>query len=265
MRILAGTLVAAAVAVVAMLLLARGPSTPRSGQLTVHAALTPPVVQFGDRVTARVDVTAVRSAHVDASFVPLTQLSKPKVVRDAEGVHWSVQLSCLDQVCAAPRKVFTLPDAHVNGRLMMWPRLVVRGRVTKEDLARDPPPLVANTDPGRASYRVAPGRAAWLLEALALALALGGVALLGRQAALVARARRERARRLTQLERALVLARESEQRDAVDRRRAVGLVARLLSRRGEELAAPAADLAWAPREPDPDEIEQLVRDVERTR
>ncbi|MHB8642459.1 MAG: hypothetical protein ACYDA3_06205 [Gaiellaceae bacterium] len=274
------TLVGAVLALVAVLVLARmsgtrAVATPHA--VTARATLTPPVVQFGDRVTAVVDVVFDRNAlhtsyaEVQASFAPLAQLSAPQAKRTKRGgadvVHYTVQLACLDQICAGARRVFQLPPAHilVGGESVpvAWPKLVVRGRVTAQDLEQDPPPLVADASVPQPSYRLGPSLAATLLEVLAVVLALGGVALGGHQAVLLARARRKRASRQTQLERALLLAREAGARGPADRRRAVGLLARLLARRGDAGAEPARDLAWSATAPAPEAVEELVSRIER--
>jgi hypothetical protein len=279
-QIARATFVAAVLALVGVLLLARmsgtrGVAPPE--MIAAHVSLTPPVVQFGDRVTAELDVIFDRPAlhtsyaQVQASFAPLAQLSAPRIKRTKRGnadvLRYTVELSCLDQVCAGTRKVVQLPGASVSvgGKTLsvQWPKLVVRGRVTAQDLKQDPPPLVADASVPQPSYRIGPSLAATLLEVLAAVLALAGVALAGHQAVLVARARRRRASRQTQLERALVLAREAGGRAPADRRRAVGLLARLLARRGEALADPARDLAWSTPAPAPDDVELLVARIER--
>jgi hypothetical protein len=233
-----------------------------------RATFSPPVVSFGDRFTAVVSADQVPSdAQVQADLAPLEELSTPKlVVRDGV-LRWSVAVACLDQVCAGARVVVPLKAARIlaGGRTISvpWPQLVVRGRVSKQDLTHDPPPLVADTSVPPVSYRVRPGALAAWLDVLAIVLAIAGVTLGARQAVLLSRERDARAARQTQLERALVLAREARTRDPADRRRAVGLLARLLARRGEPIAAPAADLAWSPPVPRPEEIDELVSDVER--
>jgi hypothetical protein len=63
------------------------------------------------------------------------------------------------------------------------------------------------------------------------------------------------------LERALALVREAESREPEDRRRAVGLLARVLRRRDDGLARAAGDLAWSEPEPAPSELAALVSRV----
>jgi hypothetical protein len=279
-QIARATFVVAVLALVGVLLLGRMSGTRSVAPpklIAAHVSFSPPVVQFGDGVTAEVDVVFDRSAlhtsyaQVQASFAPLAQLSAPRVKRTERGasdvLHYTVELSCLDQVCAGAHKVIQLRDANVSagGKTLSvaWPKLVVRGRVTAQDLKQDPPPLAGDASVPQPSYRLGPSLATTLLEVLAAVLALGGVALGGHQAVLLARARRRRASHQTQLERALLLAREAGARAPADRRRAVGLLARLLARRGEALAEPARDLAGSAPAPAPDDVEQLVAQIER--
>jgi hypothetical protein len=66
-----------------------------------------------------------------------------------------------------------------------------------------------------------------------------------------------------ELSRAIRLAREAGTRPAPDRRRALGLLARLLHDRPQRRTA--TDLAWARPEPQPEAVEALVHDVEQAR
>jgi len=66
-----------------------------------------------------------------------------------------------------------------------------------------------------------------------------------------------------ELERALRLAREAEGRQVSDRRRALGLLARLLGSRDRRLSGAASELAWAKPEPEGAALATLVADVER--
>jgi hypothetical protein len=112
-------------------------------------------------------------------------------------------------------------------------------------------------------YRIAPSTLSRLLELLAVALALAGVALAGRQVAAMRRERRAWAPPLTELEEALALAREAESRPAADRRRALALLERLLRPRDARLAGEARNLAWSAPPPEPDELDDLVTEVEQ--
>ena len=67
---------------------------------------------------------------------------------------------------------------------------------------------------------------------------------------------------LTGLERALALARDAERRPARDRRRALGLLARVLGPRDPQLADEAEHLAWSAPAPTPVALADLVAEVE---
>ena len=142
-----------------------------------------------------------------------------------------------------------------------WPPLEVRGRVSAVDLARLNPPLRSDTSPPPVTYRVAPGNAARALEILAIVLAAAGL-LLAAWAVAAVRRNRRRVAPPTGLERALALAREAERRPPPDRRRALGLLARLLDARDPRLAGAADELAWSAPAPTRDELAGLVSEVE---
>jgi hypothetical protein len=101
-----------------------------------------------------------------------------------------------------------------------------------------------------------------MLEGASVLLALAAV-LVGAWTAATFVRRRRRAEPLTGIERALALVREAERRPASDRRRAVGLLARLLGSRDPGLAGTADDIAWSAPPPTPDALSQLAGRVER--
>jgi hypothetical protein len=100
-----------------------------------------------------------------------------------------------------------------------------------------------------------------LLEVAAAALAAAAVLLAGWTAAGLVRARR-RSPPLTGLARAVALARQAERRPTPDRRRALGLLARLLGSRDPRLAGAADELAWSAPDPSRDALAELVTQVE---
>ena len=112
------------------------------------------------------------------------------------------------------------------------------------------------------TYRLGPARLARVLEIAAAVLAAAGLLLAGWTVAALNRRRRVVAP-LTGLERALALARDAERRPPPDRRRALGLLARLLGPRDSQLADAADDLAWSASAPTPDALAELVTQVER--
>jgi hypothetical protein len=251
--------------------------------LAVRASFDMATVQFGAAIGTQVvvvlDGTAVRSSslHVIEDAGPLTALSPQHASRATRGnslvVVFRRTFSCLSSACVSANADATpsLPSVIVTvltrgGRTLRakanWPTLHVRGVVTKSDLARSRPSFLADTTPAAPSYRAAPSTLAWLLDALAVVLGLAALAL----AAVVALARaRDRGGAPTgdELERALRLAREAEGRAPPDRRRALGLLARVLEVRDRPLAGTANDLAWAKAEPQRESLASLVADVER--
>ncbi len=277
------TIAVAAVAVGAVLLLARGNEpaggVPPQAPVTVRASLDRETVEFGDVVTAAVTVfvdrDAVRSSDVRLreNLAPLTQLGRTRVTLTTRGrlltINYTARASCLDQRCIgkASTKRIVLPTVVVDvsrhgTSKASWPPLGVRARVSQADVVRPHPPLRSDATPPPVSYRFEPSRLALVLELAAAVLAVAGVLLAGATAMGLIR-RRRRVRRLTELERALALVREAEQRPPPDRRRAVGLLARMLGSRDARLAGAADDLAWSAPPPTPASLSQLVTQVER--
>ncbi len=227
------------------------------------ATLSPSDALFGDRITAT--VTAPPGARVIADFGPLDVLSGP--TRSGASLAWTV--ACLSEDCmpgAGPRRI-VLPPVRLTGSVsetVPWPVLTITGRVTPKEAAAASPPFRLETQLPRRSYRVAPGALALGLDVLAGVLVLAAVLLVARELARRRRRREEeRFAALSPLERALVFAREAERRGPVERRKALGLLARVLGGREEQLAGAASELAWSPWKPSPEQVESLVGEVER--
>jgi hypothetical protein len=282
-RVAAIAIVAVAAAITAVLLLAH--AVPVHGvkplrALTVHTSFDPPAVQFGDRVVAHVVVLADRDAldtsklRVTDDVAPLTSLGPARVTRTDRGrlltVSYELAAVCLSDACIAPAgaKELRLPAVHVaapgNGgdtvrATSAWPLLAIGARVGAADLKAARPPFRADTSEPAVTYRIAPGTLSLLLDAAAALLAAAGVGLGVRQALVLRRTHMQAAG--TALERALALVREAESRAPEDRRRAVGLLARVLRRRDAALARAAADLAWSEPEPAPGELAALASRV----
>jgi hypothetical protein len=238
-------------------------------------------VPFADRVTLRVTVSVDHDAG-DAATVrgvapgtPMAQLGPPRVTRerrdDREIVSYEVTAACMEQRCVDARgnralelprvRVFADGDGGVARAVASWPRLTVRGR-TPSTVRATTGEFRTDLDPPRITYRVDPGRASTLLLLAAALLALTGIALGGVRATRSIRRRNEVP--LTELERALRLARESERRPPPDRRRALGLLARVLGGRQQTLAENASALAWSAPEPTAESVSVLLDDVSRT-
>ncbi len=281
-RVVLGTLAIAAAAVAIVLVVAgRAPVhgvTP-TAPVTVRALFDRATVGFGDRVNTEVVVLLDRRAvdtsrvRVEESLTPLQQLGPPRVTRTTRGrlvtLTYDVPAACLDDRCLAQRgpKRLRLPSVRVKAGTAIvdakWPILDVRGRVTASDLGPANPPLRADVAPPPVRYPISPSTLANLLELAAAVLAAAGIALAGRQVWMLQRARRRHEARLSDLERALAFAREAEARPPADRRRALGLLARLLARRDNRLAGAARDLAWSEPAPTTDALSELVTRVER--
>lgn len=246
--------------------------------LRARASFDDATVQFGEPVHARVSVVAgpnVRagSVRVTDDLAPLTTLALQRTSRAGNVIEATRTATCISASCVAANGLATptLAPATVtavlaSGRSVQirvpWPRLTVRGRVTAADLGRAQPPFQASTVPPAPTYRAAPSTLAWLLDGAAIALGLAAAALLVVQARRRSR-RRDRGVEGDELGRALRLVREAEARPVPDRRRAAGLLARLLGERDDALAGTASTLAWAEQQPDPAALESLAGDVER--
>jgi hypothetical protein len=279
-------LLAGAGAVAVVLLLGRSESPPAiaaTAPLVVRAQFEPRAVTFGDRVVARVvvllDRTVVRpdTLKLTAGVAPLTQLTTPRTTRTTRGslsaVTYEVPAVCVTDGCIAsagdlalrlPRVTATVATRRggVAHEAVAWPVLHVHGRVNAADLAGTLPHFGGDSTPAAPSYRVAPSTLAALLDGLAVLLVLAGIAFAASEARRLARRRRGHAAAGGELERALRLAREAGSRPTPDRRRALGLLARLLGRRDARLAAEASELAWAKPQPELDAISGLVAEIE---
>jgi hypothetical protein len=278
--------VLAGAAAVGVVLLGRsGAQAPISSTrpLTVRAFFTPQAVQFGDKLTARVvvlvDGAAVRvgSLRISDGFAPLTQLGAGRTTRTRRGqlavVSISVPAACLAEACAAGagETPIALPPIAVQatstrgGTLhatAQWPPLHVTSRLAAAHLVAANPPFRGDTLPPSPVYRIAPNTLALVLDLLAALLAAAGVGLATWNGFALARRRRAPPAE-DQLELALRRTREAEARPAPDRRRALGLLARLLYARDRPLSGAASTLAWSEPIPEPEAVSALVTQIER--
>jgi hypothetical protein len=273
-----GCLAAALVACVAPTRTAAAP-VEQGTPLEIETSI-PATAGFGEPITARVVVRARRNVvdadrlRVTSALAPLTQLTATEVSRTSEGdtevVTYEVTAACLDQRCVAPSGVRRLrvpavrAEAPGNRSLVSvtrpWPALAVRGQVKASDLARSPLPFRADLAAPTVSYRIAPATLTALLAAAALALALAAIVLSWRHVARLVR--RRGYVEPSELERALALARSSEARPPEDRRRALGLLARVLRAREQRLAPATSALAWSAPLPTSGSISSLLEEVE---
>lgn len=271
-------------AVVAVLLAAAiFPGAAVAAPVVVRATFDVPTVEFGAPINTHVvvvlDGARVRpdSLRIVDDVAPLAPLSSARTTRIVHGDTVTVAVartySCYSSACVAANGDATLSLPKVGATVVTrdgktvratstWPTLHVRGRVSKADLARSRPPFQADTTPGPPTYRLAPSTLAWLLDGLALAVALAAAALAAYTGLGLLR-RRRAAPAADPLERALRLAREAEARPTPDRRRALGLLARVLGARDRRLSGAASELAWAQPDPERATLATLVADVER--
>jgi hypothetical protein len=270
--------VAAVVAAGVVVVIATRASGPKLERSPIRTSFEHSVVGFGDRVHARavviLDKSVADHARVNLSVAPLLQLGAAHVTRVANNglvaLTYDVDAVCIYEECVGKggRKLIHFPDVTattMSGAVLAsakWPPLDVRGRVVAADLAPTQPPLKFDVLPPRVDYRVSPTTLATLLTLLAAVLAVAGVGLAGWQLAALRRERAAWAEPLTELQRALTLARESESRSAPDRRRALALLERLLRPRDARLAREARDLAWSSPPPGPEALDELVSEVE---
>jgi hypothetical protein len=269
----------------AVVLLAAGifASGASAAPLVVRATFDASTVEFGAAIGTHVvvllDGARVRpgSLRIVADVAPLTPHTSAQTTRIVQGSTITIAVartySCFSSACVAangdampalPRVTATAitRDGETVRATAAWPTLHIRGRVSKADLGRSRPPFLADTTPGPPSYRLAPSTLAWLLDGLAFALALAAATLAAHTGVRLLRRRRvEQAS--DELERALRLAREAEARPVPDRRRALGLLARLLGSRDGRLSGAASELAWAKPDPEGAALATLVADVER--
>ena len=266
---------AAAIAVLAVVLAADAASAAAP---IASTRLAPARALFGDaiRATVTVDVDRGAASRVRAlpSFGPLDLLAGPVRTRvdrgDRSTLSFSWRVACLSEECVPEgrsRKI-VLPPVRLVGPAVAvkasWPTLTVVSRVSAKDAAAARPPFRLETQLPRPAYRVSPSGLALALDLLAGALVVVAALLAGRELRRRRRRREEeRLAALSPLERALLLAREAEQRDPVDRRKALGLLAHVLGGRDESLAGTAAELAWSPERPSPEQVESLIGEVER--
>jgi hypothetical protein len=271
-------------AVIALLLVAAMfPGAAAAAPVVVRATFDVSTVEFGAAINAHVvvllDGNRVRpdSLRIVDDVAPLAPLSSARTTRIVHGDTVTVAVartySCYSSACVAANGDATpsLPKVSAtvvtrDGKTLRaaatWPTLHVRGRVSKADLARSRPPFQEDTTPGPPSYRLAPSTLAWLLDGLALAVGLAAAALAAHTGLRLLR-RRRAVPAADELARALRLAREAEARPAPDRRRALGLLARLLGGRDRRLSGAASELAWARPEPEGATLATFVADVER--
>ncbi len=241
------------------------------GPVAVLRTLTPGEPQFGDSVVATIQVFVdtrrvdPRSVTLDARFTPFAVTSSTRSVRRAGGisiVRVVDSLDCLDAAClpkstAATFRFPRLRIAYHGGRLVVaWPALRVHARLEAAGLDHDV--LRVGVPQAHPSYRFPPGVTGWLLLAIGLVGALGGLALVAGAALPLLEI--GGGRRRSPLERILGELTTSNG-DIGRRRRTLERLARELEPLDESLSFESRVLAWSPQEPEPGAISDLAERV----
>ena len=236
-------------------------------------SLTPTEPQFGDTVVATIELVVdqrrvdPRLVTFDARFTPFSVTSSTRSVRHEAGltiVRVVDRLDCLDRAClpVGAAATFRLPHlqiAYPGGTLSeAWPAVRIHARLQAADLQH----ALLRVGPAQAhpSFRLPPAPTGWALLGVAIACALGGLALLLRTALPALALGRSRGG--APLEEILrELANGSANGDIGRRRRTLEQLARELEPLDAPLAFESRVLAWAPQDPAADAIADLARRV----
>jgi len=251
--------------------------------LTVQTSVSPESIYVADVVTARVDVffdprlVDVRTIRVTSSFglwqelqpIRSSYASSPTIGRRT----WLFTLACLSLSCIPRAKMvesFALPPVTVTAQTLRgsslkarkpWPVINVAGRFVPPNV-HAPVRLRTQTMVPAATYRLNPEWLARTLDVIgALIIAVG----LGVGAREITRWRGSRNRVVDTrppIVRTLELVREARDLDVEVRRRAVGLLARVLPHDRQDLASAASEVAWSVNEPSADNVDEIVCRVE---
>jgi hypothetical protein len=246
--------------------------------LSASTSVDPNPAFFGERISARAELVVDDQAvdpdtvRFTPDFTPYAIVGRPRRSRSSAGgvttLGYVFRLQCLNDDCLphATARTVRLPVAHARAGdtevTVRWPALVVAPRVSRAQVAADRPPWRVQLAVPPVSYGVRPGTASAIAWAAAVVLALAGGALIGWELLRRRRIRLERERRLSRLQEALLLARESAGRSGDDRRKALALLARELNG-DRDLARAATRLAWNRAEPSPERMTTLLDEIEQ--
>ena len=217
---------------------------------------------------------------IDNGFAPLTQLRPARTTRTRQGrlavVSVSVSAACLGKACATGIGAVAIAPPPVTvqvrtrrgvtlRRTARWSPLHVTSRVAAADLAVAEPPFRHDALPPPPGYLIAPARlrarSTFLLPCSPRPVS---VSRRGRDSPSgTVAVRRPPSTRTRSSSRSCGL-REVKARPAPERRRALGLLARLLDARDRRLAGAARELAWSKPAPEPEALSAFVAEVERT-
>jgi len=275
---------AAAVVLAAVVWPAAREGGPRPEQaLSGQAVFEPAAAAFGDAVSARLSVVLDNrvfdpsTLRVTFPLAPLDLVGRTVRHRadrgDTTTITFVAPVACLAGRCVARGESVTVspaaPSLTVRRRTGATERvaagrasLVVDRRVGAGAVAAARPPFRSDLGVPPVSYRLSPRALTSILAVVAGLLAATGAGLVA--AAVVGRSRGAAASRGSELALALALVRSAEARSAEDRRRAVGLVARLLAGRNRPLAESGDDLAWSRPPPSGESAAGFADEVERS-
>jgi len=295
----AATLACAAPAAAELPVIKQGSAVGEGVPLKAYASITPTVHLFGDSITAKLAVLAdtklvdPRRLRVSAAFPPYEPTKPPSVLRVQIGrfeqITWVWTLRCITSPCV-PRvppsdtfHVFRFPPARIEylklnrapayGINASWPPVEVLSQVSPGVAAFLAKTKRLNwrlgvTPVAAPTYRVSPGLLFWLALAAAGVFGLAAVVLAARWFMLV-RPRRAGLTEITPgtpLERALAVLRYAhETGDETLQRKAFERVAGELGvERADELTQIARELAWSPRTPEDEEVEEFAEQARGT-
>ena len=276
-----------------------GSSVGEGAPLKAYATITPTVHLFGDSVTAKIAVVADTKwvdparVRVNASFTPYEPTRSPAVLRYSVGrfaqVTYTWTLHCISSPCV-PRvppsdkfHVFRFHAARVEyialtgkpqyGLNVSWPPIEVLSQVSPGVAAflRKSNNLswrIHITPVASPTYRMSPDLLFWLSLALAGALA-AVAAVFARRWYFIVRPRSVETYTIdpgTTLERALAVLRHAhEQGDETLQRKAFERIAGELGiEAADELTRTARELAWSPRTPEDEEVEEFAAQARGT-
>ena len=255
--------------------------------LKAYATITPSVHLFGDVLTAKLAVVAdtkwVKPAdlHVVTRFLPYRPIQLPKVIHLQSGrfeqITYTWKLRCLDYSCvpkAPPNDKYhvfrfspaKIRYAHLYTFNAYWPPVEVISQISPGlaefiETTNHIKWQTAIAPVAKPTYHLRPTALFWLALALAMLLGAAAVVSMGRWY-LAVRPRRSSFDHLpgTPLERALAVLRYAhETGDETLQRKAFERVAgELGAERADELTNVARELAWSPRTPEDEEIEQFA-------
>ena len=271
---------------------APGSSVGEGVPFKAYATIEPAVHLFGDELTAKIAIVAdtkwvdPRRLRVTTNFAPYSPTNEPSVLRLKVGrfsqVTWTWKLRCITAQCV-PRlppsdkfHVFKFTPARIEYmKLDGTPSYGINASFPPVEVLSQISPGVTNVlrkynrlkwrvnfaPVAAPDYRTSPDLLFWLATGLAGAFGLGAVFFAYRWF-LVVRPRRSAAviDAGTPLERAIAVLRYAhEHGDETLQRKAFERVAGELGvERADELTLIARELAWSPRTPEDDEVEEFA-------